>query len=566
MLDPVKLLKVPDELVQLFYDLETDILKDIAERLVMNDFKLSPTSAYRLKKLDELGLHQDAVIKKIATILKESEKKVKKAINDTSYKNVNSDNEMLKQHDLFSNANYDTGELRDIILKGIRQTNGELRNITKSMAGAASKTYERALDNAYLKVRSGAYSYTEAIKTAVDDLASKGMDTFTYKSGRHEQVSTIVRRAVLTGVNKTAIETQLANLSKIGVNFVRTTQHLGARPTHEIWQGKTFYYGEPVEGYQSLEEGTGYGTGEGLGGWNCRHGIRIALEEMGIEYTEQPIDTEENNRIYELEQRQRYNERMIREWKRRRDIKKAAGQDHSKESRKVKEWNARQDRFVKAHPELKRQMNREVVSKEKMNIPEMKVQNISGNEPLGFREYTESEIKNMALNNETILEEFIPELKTKWSGNIVYSENKTDSYGKLWSCDIRTSHTTSPHILLHEQLHARSISYFDKDIYKKYKYSEEVSVQFLAQELSEKKGIEILIGGYEKNIECLREINEASSLYETNFEFAIELFKQQTIRRYEWLEAKIYDKMIADGNIEKMERVMKLLERTDMEY
>ena len=44
MLDPVKLLKVPDELVQLFYDLETDILKDIAERLVLNDFKLSPTS------------------------------------------------------------------------------------------------------------------------------------------------------------------------------------------------------------------------------------------------------------------------------------------------------------------------------------------------------------------------------------------------------------------------------------------------------------------------------------------------------------------------------------------
>ena len=166
MLDPVKLQKVPDELVRLFYDLETDILKDIAERLVMNDFKLSPTSAYRLKKLDELGLHQDAVVRKIAAILKESEKKVKKAINDTTYQNINSDNEMLKQHDLFSNANYDTGELRDIMLKGIRQTNGELRNITKSMAGAVSKTYERALDNAYLKVRSGAYSYTEAIKMA----------------------------------------------------------------------------------------------------------------------------------------------------------------------------------------------------------------------------------------------------------------------------------------------------------------------------------------------------------------------------------------------------------------
>lgn len=364
MLDPVKLLKVPDELVQLFYDLETDILKDIAERLVLNDFKLSPTSAYRLKKLDELGLHQDAVIKKIAAILKESEKKVKKAVTDTSYQNIRTDNEQLKQYDLFNNASYDMGELRDIMMKGIRQTNGELKNITKSMAAAASKTYERALDNAYLKVRSGAYSYTEAINTAVEDLAKKGMETFTYKSGRREQVASVVRRAVLTGVNKTAIEAQLKNLSNMGMNLVRTTQHLGARPTHEVWQGKTFYYGAPVEGYQSLEEGTGYGTGEGLGGWNCRHGIRIALEEMGISYTEEPIDTDENNRIYDLEQQQRYNERMIREWKRRRDIKKAGGQDHAKESRKVKEWNARQESFVKAHPELKRKINRESIIKQ----------------------------------------------------------------------------------------------------------------------------------------------------------------------------------------------------------
>lgn len=566
MLDPVKLMKVPDELVQIFYDLETDILKDIAERLVLNDFKLSPTSAYRLKKLKELGLHQDAVIKKIAAILKESEKKVKKAVTDTSYQNIRTDNEQLKRYDLFNNASYDTGELRDIMMKGIKQTNGELKNITKSMAAAASKTYERALDNAYLKVRSGAYSYTEAINTAVDDLAKKGMETFTYKSGKHEQVASVVRRAVLTGVNKTAIEAQLKNLSNMGMNLVRTTQHLGARPTHEVWQGKTFYVGEPVEGYQSLEEGTGYGTGDGLGGWNCRHGIRIALEEMGISYTEAPIDTDENNRIYELEQQQRYNERMIREWKRRRDIKKAGGQDHAKESRKVKEWNARQECFIKAHPELKRQINRESIVKAKTITPGMKVQNITGRIPSDFKEYSEKEIQNMALNNETILDEYLSDINSKWSGNIVYSENKIERYGKLWSCDIRTSHTTSPHILLHEQLHARSISYFNEDIYKKYKHSEEVSIQFLAQELSEKKGIEILIGGYENNINCLREINKITSLYDTNFELAIELFKQQTTHRYSWLESKIYDKMIAEGSIEKMERVMKLLEGTDMEW
>lgn len=563
MLDPVKLLKVPDELVQLFYDLETDILKDIAERLVLNDYKLSPTSAYRLKKLKELGLHQDTVIKKIAAILKESEKKVKKAVTDTSYQNIRTDNEQLKQYDLFNNASYDMGELRDIMMKGIRQTNGELKNITKSMAAAASKTYERALDNAFLKVRSGAYSYTEAINTAVEDLAKKGMETFTYKSGKHEQVASVVRRAVLTGVNKTAIEAQLKNLSNMGKNLVRTTQHLGARPTHEVWQGKTFYYGEPIEGYQSLEEGTGYGTGEGLGGWNCRHGIRIALEEMGISYTEEPVDTDENNRIYELEQQQRYNERMIREWKRRRDIKKAGGQDYAKESRKVKEWSARQESFIKAHPELKRQINRESILKTSRmdeNIPSMNINDYETTAIQSLNEYSDSEIKDMMNANEFILNKHLDVLKSKWRGEIEFNDHEGVKFGKLWSCKIRTMHKTSQHILLHEQIHARSVSYFDRDTYLKYKNIEEASVQLVTQEISKLEKIDIIETGNEDIIQNLRSINKLANLYETDYEFSIELIKQKLPERLDWLEKSIYDNMNMQSSIDQMEIIHELLE------
>lgn len=558
MLDPVKLLKVPDELVQLFYDLETDILKDIAERLVLNDFKLSPTSAYRLKKLDELGLHQDAVIKKIAAILKESEKKVKKAVTDTSYQNIRTDNEQLKKYDLFNNAYYDMGELRDIMMKGIRQTNGELKNITKSMAAAASKTYERALDNAYLKVRSGAYSYTEAINTAVDDLAKKGMETFTYKSGKHEQVASVIRRAVLTGVNKTAVEAQLKNLSNMGMNLVRTTQHLGARPTHEVWQGKTFYFGNPVEGYQSLEEGTGYGTGEGLGGWNCRHGIRIALEEMGISYTEQPIDTEENNRIYELEQQQRYNERMIREWKRRRDIKKAGGQDHAKESRKVKEWNARQESFIKAHPELKRQINRESILKASVS-PRYKAYDIQNDEyPTDYREYSDIEINNIFEKNEKLLDFIFPNVKTAWTGKINYDE---DSFNTALSknLSITVSHKTSPSIILHELVHARSAGH-EMKLFAENKVIEETSVHLLTQEISKQKGYSIIISGWEKHVDMLKELNNLSEFSKTDYEFAIKLLEQPMSKRLEWLEENVYAKMMQKDAM-SMSEAIKILEK-----
>lgn len=363
MLDPIKLQKVPDELVEYYEDLETDILKDIAERLSLNNFMLSPTTLYRTRKLKELGLQYDDVVKRISQAMNVSEAKVKKAITENVYEGVQSDVDLADEHGLFDGSQFDKGELKEHITAGVKRLDGELKNITRSMAAASNSTYEKLLDEAYMKVRSGAYSYQEAIDQAVDILAKKGMETFTYKSGHRDRVSTVVRRAVLSGVNMTTIKAQLENLSNMGMNLVRTTQHLGARPTHEVWQGKTFYYGEPVEGYQSLEEGTGYGTGDGLGGWNCRHGIRIALEELGISYTEEPIDTEENNRIYELEQKQRYNERMIREWKRRVEIKKAASMDYGYELNYLKKWQKIQEDFIKENPELKRQENREGVEK-----------------------------------------------------------------------------------------------------------------------------------------------------------------------------------------------------------
>nr|WP_240145568.1 phage minor capsid protein [Amedibacterium intestinale] len=66
------------------------------------------------------------------------------------------------------------------------------------------------------------------------------------------------------------------------------------------------------------------------------------------------MDTEENKKLYELQQKQRYNERKIREWKRRRDVKEAAGLDTTKEKAKVREWNKRNKELISSDPRLKR--------------------------------------------------------------------------------------------------------------------------------------------------------------------------------------------------------------------
>ena len=61
-------------------------------------------------------------------------------------------------------------------------------------------------------------------------------------------------------------------------------------------------------------EKTGYGTGEGILGWNCRHSIGTWIDGVSKNNYEK-IDTEENKKAYDLQQAQRKLERTIRKWK-----------------------------------------------------------------------------------------------------------------------------------------------------------------------------------------------------------------------------------------------------------
>ena len=126
----------------------------------------------------------------------------------------------------------------------------------------------------HLKVSSGAFDYKSAVKSAVNSLADT-MKYVTYPTGHRDTLEVAARRAVLTGVNQTAAKLQVARADEMGVEFFETTAHGGARPSHAEWQGRQFHRGGAVDfmgkHYPDFEAATGYGTGAGLCGWNCRH-------------------------------------------------------------------------------------------------------------------------------------------------------------------------------------------------------------------------------------------------------------------------------------------------------
>lgn len=72
--------------------------------------------------------------------------------------------------------------------------------------------------------------------------------------------------------------------------MVEVTAHSGARPEHAEWQGKIYSRSGKSKKYPDLVEATGYGTGPGLGGWNCRHSMFPYYEGMGRVYTDEELE------------------------------------------------------------------------------------------------------------------------------------------------------------------------------------------------------------------------------------------------------------------------------------
>ena len=86
-----------------------------------------------------------------------------------------------------------------------------------------------------------------------------------------------MRRAMVTGINQTAIDISLHNAQQLNCRFMELSAHSGARTgdggpdytNHSWWQGQIVSLdGEP--GYLSLKD-IGYGDVKGFGGANCRH-------------------------------------------------------------------------------------------------------------------------------------------------------------------------------------------------------------------------------------------------------------------------------------------------------
>lgn len=361
MLDPEYLKTVTEPLEEYFYELETAILCDIAERIRLNSGYMTSTADWQIRQAKELGITNERINKYLADALKKSEKDIEKIITSSAYKAVEADNLIFKkavEAGFIEEFSDNKGILKKFIEYGIVLSSTDVRNICNTTARTSQNKLLQYLNEAFVQVQSGAFSSDQVVDNVVTKLSKDSLAWVDYASGAHRRPDSAVRQALRTSVNRTALKCQEANMDELGCNLVEVTSHMGARPSHAEWQGKIYWRKEPYKNYKNLEEATGYGRTDGLGGVNCRHSFYPFFPGISTRSFEH-YNEKKNKELYELQQQQRYNERKIREWKRRQKVMEAAGCNSIKEKTKVREWTQKNKTFINSDDRLKRNYARE---------------------------------------------------------------------------------------------------------------------------------------------------------------------------------------------------------------
>lgn len=369
---------LPEELAELFRTLEDTLLDEICSRLKLAD-QLNEVTVQDIRALRSHGID----LKKIKAAIRKttgiSETKLNKVLDDVVERNQKYYTELIDlAHFTQPEALVDAAEVAAIRA----QTLDEFHNITRSMGFLVGKgrtmlpparAYQWSLDSAVMQIQSGAISYNQAIKSAVQQLAG-GLKVVNYESGHVDNIDVAVRRAVMTGVNQICDQYTNQSAEYLDTKYFEVSAHSGARDkpgaspwsSHKEWQGKVYYQSEsgepdPLGLYDDLVETTGYGYVDGLTGANCRHHKYPFLPGVSERtYTDEQLKHLDDGlgctfdgktyTAYEATQMQRRIERQIRAQKKLRNAYKEAGlsEDATAANIKLRRLNAEYSRFSKA--------------------------------------------------------------------------------------------------------------------------------------------------------------------------------------------------------------------------
>ena len=357
MLTQFQIEQMSAALLEIYQRIESDLLINVASRFsVLEGPPTSGMVAWQTDKLMQLGALNQENIKLIAKYAKKTEKEITTLLSEAGYKAVEYDESIYDkalEKGLLPvaagpvRASAGVQQILDVAIGNAKST---LNLVNTTALQSASKAFTDIVNQVYLETSLGVRSYTDAIRSAVRDLADKGITGIKYsKNGKtiNYPVDAAVRRAVLTSTSQTAGKIQLERAKEWGSRLVEVSSHAGARPSHAEWQGRVYSLNGDTSKYPDFVSTTRYGEIDGLKGVNCGHEFYPFFEGLS-EQTYEHYDEEENEQTYEESQQQRSLERDIRHQKRRILAADAIGDEQGKLAAqlKLKEKEAKLSGFI----------------------------------------------------------------------------------------------------------------------------------------------------------------------------------------------------------------------------
>lgn len=329
MLSPDYLARIAEGSEEIASQLHTYIIRQIIDRMMIrigrgDDYLLTSSDRWRIQVLQDAGYLLEDITAELSKYTKRQEKEIKAAMEEAGIKALEYDDKIYQAAGLSPMPLTQSPALIRLMERNYRATLGEWKNYTRTTAQSAQRLFINECDMAYNKVMNGATSYTQAVKEAVENVASGDITLIQYRSKntgdiRNDTIETATARAVRTGISQATAQITLKRMEEMKWEVVLVSAHVGARniggipENHELWQGQ--FYSLPQYGHRfpDFYYSTGYGDITGLCGVNCRHSFGPGDGENNPYDT---IDTEENRKVYEVEQRRRSLERRVRKTKR----------------------------------------------------------------------------------------------------------------------------------------------------------------------------------------------------------------------------------------------------------
>lgn len=366
MLTPEEIDALIEPMQPLIDDLNTFILKDIVHRLVArmrhgDPFKLSQSDIWQIEVLREANAHYEAVQKKLATWTGKADREIAAIFEDAGITAWDADRAIYDSQGKKTLPINELPRMVQIMQDTMQRTYGSFHNLTRTTAHSSQQRFIRILDEAHMKTITGATSYQEAVRQAVNELCTKQL-VITYGDAPNgslvyhkDTIEVATLRAVRTGTAQACGNISLQGMIDNDHDVIQVSGHMGARygdgghnpGNHFWWQAKQYSRTGKTKELPNFDV-CGYGTGEGLCGWNCRHSFGPGI--LGVNPYEK-FDSDENQKAYDLSQRQRAMERKIR-----RDKENVVGRDEALRSCPASERERYQADYDKAVNLLKKHM------------------------------------------------------------------------------------------------------------------------------------------------------------------------------------------------------------------